>query len=62
MGEFKVLFQSKGVHQAPLTGLEGASATWLKRLEELPLPLLDEKHMKLMEARYPHTAWQWEVQ
>ena len=60
MGEFKVLVQSKGIHQARLTGLEGASPAWSQRLEELPLPLLGEEHMKLMEARYPHTAWQWE--
>ena len=60
MGEFKVLVQSKGIDQAWLTGLEGGSPAWSRRLDELPLPLLGEEHMKLMEARYPHTAWQWE--
>ena len=60
MGEFKVLVQSKGIGEARLTGLEGGSPAWERRLEELPLPLLGEEHMKLMEARYPHTAWQWE--
>ena len=59
MGEFKVLVQSKGIHRARLTGLEGGSSAWSRRLEELPLPLLGEEHLKLMEARYPHTAWQW---
>ena len=60
MGEFKVLVQSKGVDDATITGLSGASPTWNKRLEELPLPLLDEGHLALMEARYPHTGWRWE--
>ncbi|MCZ6891983.1 MAG: class I SAM-dependent methyltransferase, partial [Chloroflexi bacterium] len=59
MGEFKVLVQSKGIDEARLTGLEGGSSAWSRRLEELPLPLLGEEHLKLMEARYPHTAWQW---
>ena len=60
MGEFKVLVQSKDIDEARLTGLKGGSPAWARRLEELPLPLLGEEHMRLMEARYPHTAWQWE--
>ena len=60
MGEFKVLVQSKGMDEARLTGLEGGSLAWARRLEELPLPLLGAGHLKLMEARYPHTAWRWE--
>jgi SAM-dependent MidA family methyltransferase len=60
MGEFKVLVQSKDIDEGRLTGLEGGSPEWARRLEELPLPLLGEEHLKLMEARYPHTAWQWE--
>ena len=60
MGEFKVLVQRKGINKARLTGLEGGSPAWSQRLEELPLPLLGEEHLGLMEARYPHTTWQWE--
>ncbi len=60
MGEFKVLVQSTGVGTPKITGLEGASPPWSERLRELTLPLLEEEHLQLMEARYPHTAWEWE--
>ena len=60
MGDFKVLVQSKGVPEPRVTGLEGPTPSWTQRLQELPLPLLEEEHLRLMEARYPHTAWSWE--
>ncbi|MBI4199860.1 MAG: SAM-dependent methyltransferase [Chloroflexi bacterium] len=60
MGDFKVLVQSKGVSQRGITGVAGASAAWDKRLEQLPLPLLEAHHLRLMEARYPHLAQQFE--
>ncbi len=65
MGDFKVLVQGKNVDASAITGVRGASAEWMDRLERLPLPLLDAKHLSLMEARYPHTAqslgdgWPW---
>ncbi len=59
MGDFKVLVQSKNVAASAITGVLGASAEWKDRLERLPLPLLDDQHLPLMEARYPHTAQSW---
>jgi SAM-dependent MidA family methyltransferase len=65
MGDFKVLVQSKNVANPSLTGLVGASRAWEERLANLPLPLLGSDHLRLMEARYPHTAqagesgWPW---
>ena len=56
MGDFKVLVQSKGVPKTRLTGLEGPSPAWKKRLARLPLPLLDARHLAVMAARYPHTV------
>ena len=59
MGDFKVLVQGKGVDAAALTGVRGASDAWRKRLDDLPLPLLDEAHISVMSARYPHAAQGW---
>ena len=56
MGDFKVLLQGKGVDTAALTGVHGASDFWTERLAGLPLPLLDETHISVMGARYPHAA------
>ncbi len=56
MGDFKVLVQGKGVDAAALTGIRGASDAWRERLADLPLPLLDESHISVMGARYPHAA------
>ena len=60
MGDFKVLVQSKNVANPVLTGVNGPSTEWTERFAGLPLPLLDEDHLSLMEARYPHTAQSWE--
>ena len=56
MGEFKSLIQSKGIAQPKITGILGRSSAWEKRLRKLPLPLLREKHLPLMESKYPHTS------
>jgi SAM-dependent MidA family methyltransferase len=59
MGDFKVLVQGKGVDAALLTGIRGHSDAWKERLADLPLPLLDEAHISVMGARYPHAAQGW---
>ena len=51
LGGFKVLLQAKGDVSAERLDDEPSS-------EKLPLPLLTEQHAKLLEARYPHLAWQ----
>ncbi len=59
MGDFKVLLQGKGVDGSTLTGVRSASDTWKERLADLPLPLLDEAHISVMGARYPHAVQGW---
>jgi len=61
IGEFRVLAQSKGVNRQNITGFKGPSKTWSDRLKTLPIPLLTKEHLNLMQARYPHTAWNWEL-
>ena len=60
MGEFKVLVQGKGVTRPEITGSHGARDEWKERLVELPLPLLDDDHLSLMRAKYPHAAPSWD--
>ncbi len=52
LGAFKVLLQAKD--DASLDGLAEGGPT----PEELPLPTLTDEHARLLEARYPHLAWQ----
>ncbi len=59
MGDFKVLVQGKGVDTATLTGTRGHSDAWKERLSDLPLPLLDDARISVMDARYPHAAQGW---
>ena len=57
LGGFKALIQAKGVEVsaadiAPTPAQRG----------ELQAPLLSDRHMPLLEGRYPHAAWQtWET-
>ncbi len=60
MGDFKVLVQAKNVIIEAMTGIQGPSAGWTGRLAKLPLPLLGDQHLPLMEARYPHAAHTWD--
>ena len=60
MGEFKVLVQTKNVDSPAFTGVHGQSTQWEERLATLPQPLLDDDHLSLMAARYPHMAQGWE--
>ena len=59
MGDFKVLVQRKSVAVPCVTGVQGASNEWRDRVNNLPLPLLGNEHLSLMEAKYPHTAQNW---
>ena len=55
LGEFKVLVQGKKVNAPGLWDFQPAAGAAL--LERLPVPLLTPQHLSLMEARYPHTAF-----
>ena len=52
LGGFKVLLQAKG--DVAADRLDEAAPP----PEELPLPTLTPEHARLLEARYPHLAWQ----
>ncbi len=60
MGDFRVLVQRKNAPASRLTGLEGPLPAWKERLARLPLPLLDDAHLEVMAARYPHLAGSYE--
>jgi len=55
-GRFKVLAQAKGVNAPRLWGLEGGAD-----LSGLPVPLREERHMPLLEGKYPHEAQEFEA-
>ena len=52
LGGFKVLLQAKGDVNAERLDEAGPAQ------EGLPLPTLTTEHARLLEARYPHLAWQ----
>ena len=54
LGGFKVLIQEKatGISEASQIVPQG------ELRENMSLPLLSERHMPLMEGRYPHTSWE----
>ena len=54
LGGFKVLVQEKGTGVVSLDELRPRD----ERVSTLVAPLLQEGRLKLMEARYPHLAWQ----
>ncbi|PZC50805.1 MAG: SAM-dependent methyltransferase, MidA family [Chloroflexi bacterium] len=54
LGDFKVLIQSKNVTKPKITGLTGNNVQLKNRLLKLPLPLLEQDHINLLESRYPH--------
>ena len=59
MGEFKVLAQGKDVGRPSLWGF-GPSPELEATLKDLPIPRLTQRHMPLLEGRYPHLAFEWE--
>lgn len=58
LGSFRVLVQGKGVPETGLDGLadpQGPHPNW-DRGAGLPVPRLDQRHIPLLKARYPHLA------
>lgn len=55
LGDFKVLAQGKNVGGSDLWGF-AASAHAAALARELPVPLLREDHLPLLEGRYPHVG------
>lgn len=58
LGGFKVLVQEKGTGVAELSALAPPRGS----VSDLPVPLLRQDHIALMEGRYPHLGWDWEGQ
>lgn len=57
LGGFKALIQAKGVESSAAD-----IAPPLAQRGDLQAPLLSDRHMPLLEGRYPHAAWQtWET-
>ena len=54
LGGFKVCIQAKEVEAGGLSGLGGEGLIFDGRL---PVPLLSERHVNLLEGKYPHMAW-----
>jgi SAM-dependent MidA family methyltransferase len=54
LGDFKVVVQEKNTGASNLAELLPETST----LEATEVPLLSTDHMKLMESRYPHLAWE----
>ena len=58
LGGFKVLVQEKGTGVAELSALAPPRGS----VSDLPVPVLRQDHIALMEGRYPHLGWDWEGQ
>jgi hypothetical protein len=56
LGDFKVLVQEKNTGVSDLVELLPETSA----IEATEIPLLSPDHMKLMESRYPHLAWELE--
>ena len=56
LGDFKVLVQEKNTGVSDLVELLPETSA----IETTEIPLLSPDHMKLMESRYPHLAWELE--
>ena len=54
LGGFKVCIQAKGVGAGRLSGLGGDGLIFN---DGLPVPLLTDRHVNLLEGKYPHMAW-----
>jgi SAM-dependent MidA family methyltransferase len=59
MGEFKVLAQGKSVGSPELWGFARSAVPWAT-LQGLPVPLRTDRHLPLLEGRYPHQGYGWE--
>ena len=54
LGRFKVCIQAKDVGAGRLSGLGGEGLIFDGGM---PVPLLTERHVNLLEGKYPHMAW-----
>ena len=59
LGDFRVLAQGKNVGHPSLWGFR-PSPEAAAIAEEMPVPMLTEDRPELIEARYPHTQWEFE--
>ena len=58
LGDFKVLIQGKNIQGMDLWGLKGYSKIegWLS---QLPVPLIEDHHLDILERKHPHLSQQW---
>ncbi len=60
LGRFAVVIQGKGTGAESILNLSGDGpkrGEWLSRVDGLPVPLLTENHVNLLQGKYPHLAW-----
>ena len=55
LGGFKFCIQAKEVETGALSGLGGEGLIFD---DSLPVPLLSQRHVNLLEGKYPHMAWE----
>ncbi|MQF82921.1 hypothetical protein FIM02_02010 [SAR202 cluster bacterium AD-802-E10_MRT_200m] len=64
MGDFKVLAQGKSIGEQKLFGFDSTypvPETWLKRIQETSIPLIDEHRIPLLAGRYPHQSYDYDA-
>ena len=54
LGGFKVLFQEKATGVTDIAQIQPGDAP----CQTMPLPMLTDRHMPLMQGRFPHTSWE----
>ena len=54
LGGFKVLFQEKATGVSDLAQIQPGDAP----CQTMPLPMLTDRHMPLIQGRFPHTSWE----
>ena len=54
LGGFKVLFQEKATGVSDLAQIQPGYAP----CQTMPLPMLTDRHMPLIQGRFPHTSWE----
>ena len=55
LGDFKVLAQGKNAGHPALWGFDATGEAWAIA-EQLPVPLLSDRHLRVTEAGYPHLS------
>ena len=54
LGGFKALFQEKATGVTDIAQIQPGDAP----CQTMPLPMLTDRHMPLMQGRFPHTSWE----